>query len=71
MAHRLATAAGRALYGLRKQTVEPVLGIIKGVIGFRCCMLRGKVKASLEWTLVSTACNLKRLSGLGARLQPA
>ena len=26
LAHRLATKAGRALYGLRKQTVEPVSG---------------------------------------------
>lgn len=70
MAHRLATAVGKALYGLRKQTVEPVFGIIKAVIGFRRFMLRGKEKASLEWTLVSTAYNLKRLFGLGARLQP-
>jgi len=28
MAHRLGTQAGRALYSLRKQTVEPVFGII-------------------------------------------
>ena len=71
MAHRLATAEGKALYGLRKQTVEPVFGIIKEVLGFRRFMLRGKEKAGLEWTLVSTAYNLKRLFGLGARLRPA
>jgi hypothetical protein len=71
MAHRLATAEGKALYGLRKQTVEPVFGIIKEVIGFRRFMLRGKEKAGLEWTLVSAAYNLKRLFGLGARLRPA
>ena len=35
MAHRLKTKAGRALYTLRKQTVEPVFGIIKSVMGFR------------------------------------
>ena len=70
-AHRLATAGGKALYRLRKQTVEPVFGIIKEVLGFRRFMLRGKEKASLEWTLVSTAYNLKRLFGLGARLRPA
>ena len=29
MRHRTATAAGRALYKLRQQTVEPVFGIIK------------------------------------------
>jgi len=71
MAHRLATAEGKALYGLRKQTVEPVFGIIKEVLGFRRFMLRGKEKAGLEWTLVSTAYNLKRPFGLGARLRPA
>jgi len=35
MAHRLKSKAGRALYALRKQTVEPVFGIIKSVMGFR------------------------------------
>lgn len=33
MAHVLSTTAGRALYALRKQTVEPVFGIIKHVMG--------------------------------------
>ncbi len=33
MAHQLGTQAGRALYKLRKQTVEPVFGIIKRVMG--------------------------------------
>ena len=39
MAHRLKTKPGRAAYALRKQTVEPVFGIIKSVLGFRqfCC----------------------------------
>ncbi len=35
MKHRLATQSGRALYALRKQTVEPVFGIIKQVMGLR------------------------------------
>lgn len=35
MAHRLKTSEGRALYGLRKQTVEPVFGIIKQAMRFR------------------------------------
>lgn len=50
--------------------VGPVFGIIKGVLGFRRFMLCGKMKAGLEWTLVSTAFNFKRLLGLGARLRP-
>ena len=61
MAHRLKTSAGRALYKLRKQTVEPVFGIIKEVIGFRRFLLRGRAKVGLEWTLVCLSYNLKRL----------
>lgn len=41
MKHRLKTKAGRAAYGQRKQTVEPVFGIIKSVMGFRQFLLRG------------------------------
>ena len=59
--HRLRTMAGRVLYALRKQTVEPVFGIIKEVMGFRRFMLRGKAKVSLEWTLVTLAYNFRRL----------
>lgn len=70
MARRLTTAEGKAFYGLRKQTAEPVFGIIKEVIGFRRFMLRGKEKAGLEWTLVSTAYNLKHLFELEARQRP-
>ena len=61
MAYRLKTAVGQALYRLRKQTVEPVFGIIKEVMGFRRFMLRGRTKVSLEWTLVCLSYNLKRL----------
>lgn len=64
MAHRWQTAAGQALYRLRKQTVAPVFGIIKEVMGFRRFMLRGRVKVSLEWTLVCLSDNLKRLGVL-------
>jgi len=69
MAHRLDTAAGKQLYGLRKETVEPVFGIIKQAIGFRQFLLRGKEKVSLEWILVSTSYNLKRLFNLGMNVQ--
>jgi hypothetical protein len=71
MRHRLKTPAGKALYKLRQQTVEPVFGIIKSVLGFRQCLLRGLAKVSLEWTLVCLAYNLKRLHRLGAGLQLA
>ena len=52
MAHRLQTNVGQQLYKLRKQTVEPVFGIIKEVLGFRQFLLRGRNKVSLEWLLV-------------------
>jgi cytochrome oxidase assembly protein ShyY1 len=61
MAHRLKTAAGQSLYKLRKQTVEPVFGIIKEVMGFRRFLLRGRAKVNLEWLLVCVSYNLKRL----------
>ena len=69
MAHRLRTALGQALYRLRKQTVEPVFGIIKEVMGFRRFTLRGRAKVSLEWTLVCLSYNLRRLFAL--KNQPA
>jgi hypothetical protein len=98
MAHRPATQAGRKLYARRKQTIEPVFGIIpsagsgprgKETRGFRRLLapsgaalraacgrlsrsarlrLRGLAKVRLEWTLVTLACNLKRLFHVGARL---
>jgi transposase len=61
MAHRLKTAAGRALYALRKQTPEPVFGIIKSVLGFRQFSLRGLDKVRGEWNLMTMAWNLKRM----------
>jgi hypothetical protein len=64
MAHRSKTKTGRALYALRKQTVEPVFGIIKSVMGFRQFSLRGLKKVTGEWTLVCLAWNLKRMAVL-------
>ena len=64
MKHRLKTKAGRAAYGQRKQTVEPVFGIIKSVMGFRQFLLRGLTNVQTEWTLVCLAWNLKRMAAL-------
>ena len=61
-----ATAAGKQCYGLRKHTVEPVFGIIKSVMGFRQCLLRGQPKARAEWDLVTLAWNVKRMFVLKA-----
>jgi transposase len=64
MAYKLQTEIGRAIYRLRKCTVEPVLGIIKDILGFRQFSLRGLQAAAGEWCLVCTAFNLKRLHTL-------
>jgi len=61
MAYKLQTEIGRAVYRLRKMTVEPVIGLIKETLGFRQFSLRGLVAAAGEWCLVCLAYNLKRL----------
>jgi len=55
MRHRLQTKAGKKRYALRKQTPEPVFGIIKSVLGFRQFLLRGLDKVRGEWSLVTMA----------------
>lgn len=64
MAKKLGTEAGRRLYRLRKQTVEPVFGIIKQAMGFRQFLLRGLRKVEGEWSLVCLAYNIRRLHTL-------
>lgn len=66
MAHRLKTREGRKLYALRKQTPEPVFGIIKSVMGFRQFLLRGLEKANGEWNLVTMSWNIRRMFTLQA-----
>lgn len=70
MAHKLKTQAGRRVYALRKQTVEPVFGIIKSVMGFRQFLLRGLNQVKGEWTLVCLAWNLKRMAILRPKSAP-
>ena len=64
MAYKLQTDIGKAVYRLRKCTVEPVIGIIKEVLGFRQFSLRGLLAAHGEWYLVCLAFNLKRMHKL-------
>ena len=65
MADRLASDTGRARYRRRKAIVEPVLGWIKEVLGFRRFSLRGVAKARGEWNVVCLAVNVKRLHRIG------
>jgi Transposase DDE domain len=55
---------GKALYKKRKQTVEPIFGIIKSVLGFRHFNLRGMENVKTEWKLIALAYNCKRLAKL-------
>jgi hypothetical protein len=64
MAYQLRTEIGQTIYRLRKCTVEPVIGIIKEVLGFRQFSLRGLKAAAGEWCLVCLAFNLKRMHAL-------
>jgi Transposase DDE domain len=61
LAYTLQTEIGRRIYGLRKCTVEPVIGIIKEVLGFRQFSLRGLTAAAGEctwyaWRSTSSGC---------------
>ncbi len=56
------TIAGRAAYAVRQQTLEPVFGIIKSMLGFRQFSLRGLRKVTGEWNLVCLAWNVKRMA---------
>ncbi len=64
MAYSLNTEVGKEIYRLRKCTVEPVIGVIKAVMGFRQFSMRGLNKADGEWCLVCLAFNLRRLQVL-------
>ena len=70
MARKLKTKKGKAIYKKRKETVEPVFGIIKSIMRFRQFMLRGIKKVNTEWSLVMVAYNFKKLHRLigGKRL---
>ncbi len=64
MKAKLETDDAKALYKERKQTVEPVFGIIKSVMGFTRFRLRGLHKVATEWTLTALAYNCRRLHRL-------
>lgn len=64
MKARLETEDATIEYGKRKQTVEPVFGIIKEAMGFRRFHLRSLAKVATEWTLVALAYNCRRMVSL-------
>jgi hypothetical protein len=64
MQAKLETHDAKARYAQRKQTVEPVFGIIKAALGFTRFYLRGLAKVTSEWTLIALAYNCRRLHRL-------
>ena len=64
MQAKLETKDAKARYARRKQTVEPVFGIIKAAIGFTRFHLRGLANVTAEWTLIALAYNYRRLHRL-------
>lgn len=61
MARKLRTKAGQAVYKLRSQTVEPVFGQIKSIMGCRGFLRRGLEAAQSEWSLICACFNLRKL----------
>jgi len=61
MKEKMCTEKAKEIYRLRKQTVEPVFGIIKKQMGFNQFFLRGLEKVNGEWKLIALAYNFKRL----------
>ena len=64
MRSKMERPENRERYRSRKQTVEPVFGIVKEAMGFRRFLLRGLDKLEGEWALVTLAHNCKRLNNL-------
>ena len=66
MRSKVLTDEGRAKYGLRKETAEPVFGQIKRCMGFREFSMRGQEACEAEWSFVCAAHNLLKLFRYGA-----
>lgn len=64
MLAKLETEDAKKLYARRKQTVEPVFGIIKAAMGFARFHLRGLANVTAEWSLIALAYNCRRLHRL-------
>lgn len=57
----------KALYRMRKQTVEPVFGIVKEQMGARRFLLRGLANVNAEWSLLAAAFNLRSLGRIWSK----
>ena len=71
MRAKLQSAAGHAVYALRKAIVEPVFGQIKDGRGFRRFSFRGLGKVQAEWQVICLTHNLLKLFRAGWTPQAA
>jgi len=70
MRAKLDSPEGRRKYRKRQATVEPVIGHIKCILGFRDFLLRGLDKAQGEFHLIASVHNLRKLSLKIPKLAP-
>ncbi len=68
MRELLLTPTGKALYLLRKATVEPVFGQIKEARSLRRFRFRGLKRVACEWKLICATHNLLKLLRYGTAL---
>ena len=61
MTRKLRTKRGKAVYSLRGQTIEPVFGQIKSIMGFTQFLRRGLKAVQSEWQLICACFNLRKL----------
>lgn len=61
MSERLGSARGKTAYAKRKESVEPVFGVMKSVMRFREFLLRGLQKTRGEWSLACGAFNMRKI----------
>jgi transposase len=61
MRAELTTETGRSLYRMRQAIVEPVIGYIKDLRGFRRFALRGLNQVRAEWRIICITHNLLKL----------
>ena len=66
MKARLDQDDAKTLCNRRKQTIEPVFGIIKRAMGFTRFHLRGIHNVATEWSLVALAYNCRRINRMRA-----
>ena len=57
----MATLPAKVVYRRRKELVEPAFGVLKEQMGARRFLLRGLNNVRAEFTLLSTAFNLRSL----------